>query len=75
VRSCFFTAVRAFGCNSARYGRESGNTRAAWRCFFEEEAAFKNAARHVLELTDEQLAALIRNAHFSEVDDDDQAVP
>ena len=37
----------------------------------EEAAAFKNAARHVLELTDEQLAALIRNGQFSEVDDDD----
>jgi hypothetical protein len=41
----------------------------------EEEAAFKKAARHVLELTDEQLAALVRNGQFSEVDDDDQAVP
>ena len=37
----------------------------------EEAAAFKKAARHVLELTDEQLAALIRNGQFSEVDDDD----
>lgn len=41
----------------------------------EEAAAFKKAARHVLELTDEQLAALIRNGQFSEVDDDDEAVP
>ena len=41
----------------------------------EEEGAFKKAARHVLELTDEQLAALIRNGQFSEVDDDDEAVP
>ncbi|MBK8639266.1 MAG: type II toxin-antitoxin system RelE/ParE family toxin [Chromatiaceae bacterium] len=37
----------------------------------EEQAAFKKAARHVLELTDEQIAALIRNGQFSEVDDDD----
>jgi hypothetical protein len=37
----------------------------------EEEAAFKKAARHVLELTDEQIAALIRNGQFSVVDDDD----
>lgn len=41
----------------------------------EEAAAFKKAARHVLELTDEQLAALIRNGQFSEVDDHDEAVP
>lgn len=37
----------------------------------EEEAAFKKAARHVLELTDKQLATLIQNGQFSEVDDDD----
>ena len=37
----------------------------------EDEAAFKKAARHVLDLTDEQLAALIRNGQFSEVDYDD----
>jgi hypothetical protein len=36
----------------------------------EEEAAFKKAARHVLELTDEQLSALIRNGKFSEVEHD-----
>lgn len=36
----------------------------------EEEAAFKQAARYVLELTDEQLAALIQNGQFSEVDED-----
>jgi putative transcriptional regulator len=30
-------------------------------------------AQAVVELTDEQLAALIRNGHFSEVDDDDEA--
>jgi hypothetical protein len=36
----------------------------------EEETAFKKAARHVLELTDEQLAALIQNGQFSEVDQD-----
>lgn len=36
----------------------------------EEDAAFKKAARHVLELTDEQLAALIQNGQFLEVDDD-----
>ena len=35
----------------------------------EEEAAFKKAARHVLELTDQQLATLIQNGQFSEVDD------
>jgi len=35
----------------------------------EETAVFKKAARHVLELTDAQLAALIRNGQFSEVDD------
>lgn len=37
----------------------------------EEEAAFKKAAPHVLELTDQQLATLIRNGQFSEVDDHD----
>jgi len=36
----------------------------------EEETAFKNAARHVLELTDEQLSALIHNGQFSEVEQD-----
>lgn len=36
----------------------------------EEEAAFKKAARHVLELTDEQLSALFRNGKFSEVEHD-----
>jgi hypothetical protein len=36
----------------------------------EEAATFKAAARHVLDLTDEQLAALIQNGQFSEVDDD-----
>ncbi|MBK1724997.1 type II toxin-antitoxin system RelE/ParE family toxin [Thiocystis violacea] len=36
----------------------------------EEETAFKNAARHVLELTDEQLSALIQNGQFSEVEQD-----
>lgn len=36
----------------------------------EEETAFKKAARHVLELTDEQLAALIQNGQFSEVEQD-----
>ena len=35
----------------------------------EEEAAFKKAARHVLELTDEQLTMLVQNGQFSEVDD------
>lgn len=35
----------------------------------EEEAAFKQAARHVLGLTDEQLVALIQNGQFSEIDD------
>lgn len=35
----------------------------------EEEAAFEKAARHVLELTDQQLATLIQNGQFSEVDD------
>jgi len=35
----------------------------------EETAAFKKAARHVLELTDEQLATLLKNGQFSEVDD------
>ena len=36
----------------------------------EEEAAFKKAARHVLELTDEQLSALIQTGQFSEVEHD-----
>jgi len=36
----------------------------------EEEAAFKKAARHVLDLTDEQLATLIQNGQFSEVEND-----
>ena len=35
----------------------------------EEAAAFKEAARYVLELTDQQLATLIQNGQFSEVDD------
>lgn len=35
----------------------------------EEEAAFKKAARHVLGLTDEQLAALIQSGQFSELDE------
>ena len=35
----------------------------------EEAAVFKKAARHVLELNDKQLAALIQNGQFSEVDD------
>ncbi|TVQ85698.1 MAG: hypothetical protein EA400_14860 [Chromatiaceae bacterium] len=34
----------------------------------EEEAAFKKAARYVLELTDEQLSALILSGQFSEVE-------
>ena len=33
----------------------------------EETAAFKRAARHVLELTDGQLSELIRKGQFSEV--------
>ena len=33
-----------------------------------EEAAFKQAARYVLDLTDEQIAALIQNGQFQEVD-------
>lgn len=33
----------------------------------EEVMAFKKAARHVLGLTDEQLAALIQNGQFSEI--------
>ena len=37
----------------------------------EEEAAFKKAARQLLELTDQQLATLIRNGQFFEVDDHD----
>ena len=36
----------------------------------EEEAVFKKMAQHVLALTDEQLAALIQNGQFSEVDND-----
>jgi hypothetical protein len=36
----------------------------------EEETAFKKAARHVLELTDEQLSALIQTGQFSEVEHD-----
>jgi hypothetical protein len=40
----------------------------------EEEAAFKKAARHVLELTDDQLSALIQNGQFSEVEDDGETV-
>ncbi|MGB5733044.1 MAG: type II toxin-antitoxin system RelE/ParE family toxin [Thiohalocapsa sp.] len=35
-----------------------------------EEIAFKKAARHVLELTDEQLSALIQTGQFSEVEHD-----
>ena len=37
----------------------------------EERAAFKKAAQHVLELTDQQIATLIRSGQFSEVDDHD----
>jgi len=40
----------------------------------EEEAAFKKAARHVLELTDEQLSALIQTGQFSEVEYDGKTV-
>jgi hypothetical protein len=36
----------------------------------EEVAAFKKAAQHVLEMTDEQLSALIQNGQFSEVEHD-----
>jgi hypothetical protein len=36
----------------------------------DEVAAFKRAARHVLDLTEEQLSVLIRNGQFSEVDND-----
>lgn len=36
-----------------------------------EEAAFKQAAHHVLNLTDEQIATLIRNKQFWEVDGHD----
>ena len=36
----------------------------------EEEAVFKKMAQHVLALTDKQLAALIQNGQFSEVDND-----
>lgn len=35
----------------------------------DEVAAFKKAARHILNLTDEQLAELIQNGQLSEVDD------
>lgn len=37
----------------------------------EEDAAFKKSARHVLDLTDEQIAALIQSGQFWEVDDHD----
>lgn len=37
----------------------------------EEEAAFKKAAQHVLELTDEQLSALILNGQFSQFEHND----
>ena len=40
----------------------------------EEAAAFKKAARHVLELTDEQLSALIQTGQFSEVEYDGKTV-
>lgn len=36
-----------------------------------EEAAFKKAAHHILNLTDEQIAALIRNGQFWEVENHD----
>lgn len=36
-----------------------------------EEAAFKRAARHILGLTDEQLAMLIQNGQVSEINDHD----
>ncbi len=36
----------------------------------EEVGAFKKAAQHVLEMTDEQLSALIQNGKFSEVEHD-----
>jgi len=35
----------------------------------DEERAFKEAAKHVLNLSDEQLEALIARDHFEEVDD------
>ena len=36
----------------------------------EEVAAFKKAAQHVLDITDEQLSTLIANGQFSEVEHD-----
>jgi len=36
----------------------------------EDIAAFKKAAQHVLDITDEQLSTLIANGHFSEVEHD-----
>jgi hypothetical protein len=36
----------------------------------EEVAAFKKAAQHVLDITDEQLSTLIANGRFSEVEHD-----
>lgn len=36
--------------------------------------AFKKAARHVLELSDEQLSMLVANRQFVEVKDDDTAI-
>ena len=40
----------------------------------DEEEQFKEAAKHVLALTDEQLAELLKRADFIEVKDDEQKV-
>jgi hypothetical protein len=40
----------------------------------DEAEAFKKAAKHVLALTDEHLAELIKKGQFSEIDDDDEEV-
>nr|WP_298375272.1 type II toxin-antitoxin system RelE/ParE family toxin [uncultured Halomonas sp.] len=37
----------------------------------EEKAAFKHAAQHILELSEEHLAEMIQKGQFSEVKDDD----
>lgn len=40
-----------------------------------EEAQFKKAARYVLNLSEQQLTALIRQRQFTEIDSDGQKIP
>ena len=41
----------------------------------EEKVAFKRAAQHILELSEEHLVELIHKGHFLEVEDDGEEIP